>query len=67
MGKLIKILADIFKSAKEKGLKDVSIRIHENLKCILYVGSKDRWVCNDLDELLQALTEHKGDLSWMND
>ena len=63
--KLIKILADIFKSAKEKGLKDVSIKIYENLKCVLYVGEKDRWGCDNLDDLLQSISEEKN-LSWMN-
>ena len=63
-----KLIANrIFDAAKEKGLKDVSIRICENLKYVLYVGEKDRWECDSIIELLQAISEHKEDLSWMNE
>lgn len=67
--KKVKVIADIFKSAKEKGLKNVSIRIHEDpvysYNCVLYVGKKDRFSGRALSSLLESLSDHK-DLSWMN-
>ena len=64
----VKVIADIFKSAKEKGLKNVSIRIHDDLtyNYILYVGEKDRFGCRTLDLLLESLSDHE-DLSYMNE
>lgn len=59
------VIADIFKSAKEKGLENVSIRIYEDLNCVLYVGWKDRLSGKTLDLLLESLSDHE-DLSWMN-
>ena len=61
----VKVVVDIFKLAKEKGLKNVSIRIDENLNCVLYVGEKDRFGGGTLESLLGSLSDHK-DLSWMN-
>ena len=61
------LIAKIFISAKERGLKDVSIRIYDKPLVVLYVGEKDRWECKSLAELLQAISEHKEDLSWMNE
>ena len=66
MGKTEKLIADIFISAKEKGLKNVSIRIDEDLNCVLYVGKKDRSGGNTLKSLLLSLSDHKN-LSWMNE
>ena len=62
-----KLIAKIFNLAKKKGLKDMHIRIYANLLCVLYVGEKDRWECDSIIELLQAISEHKEDLSWMNE
>ena len=61
----VKVVVDIFKSAKEKGLENVSIRIYEDLNCVLYVGDKDRFGGGTLDFLLKQLSDHE-DLSWMN-
>ena len=62
-----KLINDIFIYAKNEGLKDVSIRIYEDSKCVLYVGEKNRFGCKSLAELLGALQNHKEDLSWMNE
>ena len=64
----MKIIEKIFKSAAEKGLKDVSIRIIDNLsaECILYVKEKDRMLACSLNELLGMLSDHEESLSWMN-
>ena len=64
--KTLRRINKIFKLAKSRNLKDVSIKIQEDFKCILYVGNKDRWECDNLKILSQALSEHKEDLSWMN-
>jgi len=65
----MKLITRIFNLAKEKGLKDVSIKITENqyggLKFVLYVGGKDRFIGPQLNSLLHILSGHK-ELSWMN-
>ena len=66
MGKTEKLIADIFISAKKKGLKNVSIRIYENLNCALYVGENDRFGGKTLKSLLLSLSDHEN-LSWMNE
>lgn len=60
-------IASIFEAAKAKGLKDVSIRIYDDLKFVLWVGDYDRMVEDNgrLQELLSMVEEHN-DLSWMN-
>ena len=62
-----KLIAKIFNLAKKKCLKDMHIRIYANLLCVLYVGEKERWECDSLSELLQAILKHKENLSWMNE
>lgn len=62
----VKVIVDIFKSAKEKGLENVSIRIYEDLNCVLYVGEKDRFGNGTLNFLLEQLSDHEN-LSWMNE
>lgn len=66
-----KVIADIFKSAKKRGLKDISIKISisedpKDFNCVLYVGGKDLFDHKTLNLLLKSLSEHE-DLSWMNE
>ncbi len=65
MEKLESIVADIFEATEERELNDVSIRIHKDLKFVLYAGKRDRFICDDLKSLLQSIKEHDN-LAWMN-
>lgn len=65
----MKKLINVFSLAREKGLKNVSIRITEDppddLEFVLYVGENDRFTGYSVNGLLHALSEHT-DLAWMN-
>jgi len=64
---------DILNIATEKGLKNVEIRITENIMLgneergtiELWANGKDRFSCSSLDQPETALEDHE-DLRWMN-
>ena len=60
-------ISSIFKAAKEKGLKDVSVRIDSDLEWELYVNGLSRMETDEgtLEQLLSMILEEE-DLSWMN-